>query len=172
MLPSDLPDSPAPYTNKWCWRGGIASQADLYFARDWYDELKTQAAEFHFIGYDGMLFLKHGQNYRFKRWERNTEAYISSIKTGGFNVIWKPLEDNAFNRSKSNIAWIEATMGGGACLTNLESDLWEYALWRDTIIDKQRIEYEWEDSASVIKKHYNLRTENEKRFQTIQTLCS
>lgn len=171
ILPSELPDKPAPFTNKWCWRGGIASQADLYFARDWYDELKTQASEFHFIGYDGMLFLKHGPSYRFKRWERNTEAYMDGIKKGGFNVIWKPLEDNAFNRSKSNIAWIEATMGGGACLTNLQSDGWELAMPMYYLVTQENIENAWEFSAGAIKEHYNLQTENEKRFQVIKALC-
>ena len=96
---------------------------------------------------------------------------MDGIKKGGFNVIWKPLEDNAFNRSKSNIAWIEATMGGGACLTNLESEEWELAMPMYYLVTQENIEEAWVESTEDIKVNYNLQTENEKRFQVMKALC-
>ena len=58
----------------------------------------------------------------------NPADYMRILSLEKFNVVWKPLIDHDFNRAKSNIAYIEATIGGGYCLTNFAgSDQWEYA---------------------------------------------
>ena len=51
--------------------------------------------------------------------------YFNRIRSLGLNVMLYPLADNYFNRSKSNIAWQEATFAGAACITNARWSEWE-----------------------------------------------
>ena len=48
--------------------------------------------------------------------EMPTTHYWKAIKDFGVQFWHVPLLDNSFNRSKSNIAWIEATYAGAVCL--------------------------------------------------------
>lgn len=85
----------------------------------------------------------------------------------GINIMWKPLEDNEFNAAKSNIAWIEATMSGGICVTNFAGRSgWEMAV--DKFTDNPDfIASQWEASRDWILKYYNLHMVNELRYQHI-----
>jgi hypothetical protein len=42
--------------------------------------------------------------------------YFHSLKTLAPKIHLVPLKDNRFNRCKSNIAWMEATWAGAACV--------------------------------------------------------
>lgn len=81
--------------------------------------------------------------------------------------MWKPLTVNAFNDCKSNIAWIEATMAGGVCVTNYAGK----GGWADSLPDftddPELVRDTWELSKEVILEHYNLLKVNEARFESI-----
>jgi hypothetical protein len=81
--------------------------------------------------------------------------------------MWKPLQDNQFNDSKSNIAWIEATLAGAVCVTNYaHKPGWEWAI--DHFTDNTDfIASQWAASKEAIIKHFNLLTVNEVRYNHI-----
>ncbi len=84
-------------------------------------------------------------------------------------MIWKPLQKTQFNASKSNIAWIEATMAGGVCTTNF----WERKEWANALSffpDEDEVQEAWERSRDSIVDNYNLREVNKRRFETIKAL--
>lgn len=174
ILESDLPKEPAPDSSRWAWRGGLVAQGDLYAHRDWYnDDISMLPKEWWFIGYAGHMFLKHRENFREIAWSYDVEQYMQHIKRSGINVIWKPLQQNKFNEAKSNIAWIEATMGGGVCLTNFapHGDGWD-----STSNNAEYVaEYEcarllWQESVVKIRDKFLLPDANQKRFEVFKML--
>lgn len=172
ILPSDLPDQPAPDHQRWAWRGSICHIDDVFANAEWYARIQQMPNEFHWIGW--VPPLQHGPNARFLPYENDVEKYFAALKRQQYNVIWKPLVYNLFNRSKSNIAWLEATMGGGVCVTNFAGqeglEDWEFCL-SETPLEYPTQSDAWSDSRQVILDNYNLHTVNELRFNDIKNLC-
>lgn len=94
------------------WRGSNTHQNDLMFYKN---EILAIAAEFpewewHFFGYYP-FFLTEKMKHVFHRAMPIYEFFsaFSAVKPA---VVMVPLADNEFNKSKSNIAWLEATHSG------------------------------------------------------------
>lgn len=161
--PDILPDAPNPFTGTYMWRGNEAQICDLWKAEAWYDMVKQDASRFIWWGY--IPPFKHGGNVVAVRWEQSLDFW-DSLRRSRLNYIWKPLIDNPFNRAKSNIAWIEATVAGGVCVTNLAGQPgWEYAA--ESFIAPEEIEDLWQKSCTEIRSNYNLLAEAEKRYRSL-----
>ena len=170
ILPSELPDKPMEWRSVAAWRGHSKHVGDFTdAAREWYKDCAHLYEHFVFAGYFPVL--AHGANARFAKGV-DPLAYFLSLKNGFANVFWKPLEDCPFNDGKSNIAWIEATMSGGVCVTNYaEKTGWECAL-PDFTTDPDLIARTWQASCSIILENYNLLEVNERRFKSIVKLVN
>jgi hypothetical protein len=163
VLPSDLPDKPAPWLGRVCWRGSIAQFMDIYSEDAQKQFIDNQDKFNHWLMYGYYPANIRGHNVRGKSSVPVFE-YMESLKHLGINIMWKPLEDNQFNAAKSNIAWIEATISGGVCVTNFAGRPgWEMAI--DKFTDNQDfVASQWAASKEWILKHYNLCTVNELRY--------
>ena len=168
ILPSDLPDQPAPDHQRWAWRGASVHLEDVLAHAEWYYLIQRQPKEFHWIGW--IPPLKHEANAKFLPYESDVEAYFTAIKRQQYNVIWKPLVQNKFNWAKSNIAWLEATMGGGVCVTNFAGDEglehWQHC-WSEPPTDYEAQVDSWRDSKKAILENYNLHETNQLRYRDI-----
>jgi len=96
----------------------------------------------------------------------NTSAYLKQFQIDQWNYVWKPLMEHGFNEAKSNIAWIEATISGGVCLTNFAGRTqWENATAEIlTYADACEL---WAKSCEVIRKDYSLSAMAQRRAISI-----
>ena len=80
---------------------------------------------------------------------------MAALRAFQFNAVWKPLANEPFNHAKSNIAWLEAVMSGGYCVTNFASRPgWEFA-WPKMLKYDAACEL-WQASKEHAIKHYNI----------------
>lgn len=164
--PAILPDAPNKFTGTYLWRGNEAQICDLWKAEPWYENIKRDAKRFIWWGY--IPPYKHLQNIVPVRWEQSLDFWAALRRTGA-NYLWKPLTDNPFNNAKSNIAWIEATVAGGVCVTNFAGNVgWEYAT--ESFIPPEEIPKLWQESCEEIRANYNLAVEAEKRYRSLADL--
>lgn len=164
---SDLPKEPAPDRGHWMWRGRDIQKEDVYLAgAETYEQIKHRVANWTFWGC--LPSLDHLPNIRVLEYEDDVQGYFVKLKAARFNGVWKPLVDNQFNDAKSNIAWIEATMGGGVCLTNYAGKLgWEFAM-KDFPDSYDWSVNEWERSCIQIRAFYNLENTARQRAESIE----
>lgn len=166
--PYELPDDPAKWTGSAMWRGNDKQVGDLYRPEivEWFSS-NADKYDWTFAGY--VPDYPFSGNVRFQK-RLQPLAYFLGLKSNRANIMWKPLTANPFNDAKSNIAWIEATMAGGVCVTNYAGKAgWECALPEFTT-DYDEIVAVWEKSKDRILTNYNLETITEKRFQSILDL--
>lgn len=167
ILPSDLPDKPSPYKGTVCWRGGSEQQADVCSdeAVNMFNENREKFRQWFFWGWQpGQM--RGANTKQLKRVD--PIQYVSQLPVSGINIMWKPLQDNEFNDAKSNIAWIEATIAGGVCVTNYAPHKpgWEMAI--DHFTDNPDfIASQWAASRDWILEHYNLQKINALRYAHI-----
>ncbi len=168
ILPEELPDNPAPDNGIACWRGQSHQIHDILYGSMQYDEIKDKAKKWIFWGWRTML--NHSNNVTRRPYERDTHQYFRLLPTSGINVMWKPLIPCLFNDAKSNIAWIEATMAGGVCLTNYAGKPgWEFALseWPESYEAACEL---WRASCEEIRLNYNLENTARMRMESIWRL--
>ena len=169
VLESDLPDKPAAYNGVVCWRGSAANMMDVVNdgAVSVFNENKDRFKHWFFWGY-------HPAEMRAANTKMlpyvDVVKYIFGLRDNGINIMWKPLQENEFNDAKSNIAWIEATMAGGICVTNYATKPgWEMAI--DHFTDNPDfIASQWAASRKWIIEHYNLDKVNAIRYHHILQL--
>lgn len=167
VLESDLPDAPAPWLSRVCWRGGSEQAQDICSpeAVEMFEENKDKFRQWFFWGWQpGQMRAANAKQLK----RVDPIQYVSQLPTSGINIMWKPLQDNQFNDSKSNIAWIEATIAGGVCVTNYAPHKpgWEMAI--DHFSDNPDfIASQWAASKEWIIEHYNLDRVNAIRYAHI-----
>lgn len=169
ILPEELPENPSPDNGLACWRGKDHQIHDLItVGAEQYEEIKDKAKRWMFWGYFPPL--DHAGNAFLRGYERDTHQYFQALPKAGINVMWKPLIDCLFNDAKSNIAWIEATMAGGVCLTNYAGKPgWGLATaeWPESYEAACEL---WRESCEEIKMNYNLHEVSERRYLSIKNL--
>jgi len=70
-------------------------------------------------GYDGHL--KGGRDFDMYPWQKQgIPAYFERLLSIAPHYIVVPLENCDFNKGKSNIAWLEGTLAGAACISRSE----------------------------------------------------
>lgn len=108
------------------WRGSDTHQGDLMRYR--YAIEERENIDWHFWGAkpDLIVSKKWGGNletWTHKPWRHSVPNYFQSLRLLKPQFLFVPLVDDSFNRSKSGIAWLEATYCGAICLA---SDLPEF----------------------------------------------
>lgn len=114
-----------PVIGKWAlpicsWRGSDTHERDLMTVRQPLIDLSMNYRQWvwRFLGYNPWLiteFMRNGSHQYVPN--QNILDYFDFMEGLAPSVHLVPLTDSTFNRSKSNIAWIEATWAGAACLT-------------------------------------------------------
>ncbi len=113
-------DQIEPKNDTFLWRGCAGHQLDLMTYRDEFFHFAEQNPErkFTFFGYYPW-FLEKGiprKQFQVEKFQDSIANYLVRMSeiAPRFGVI--PLFDSGFNRCKSNIAWLEMTWAGAACL--------------------------------------------------------
>jgi hypothetical protein len=172
VLPGDLPKEPAPDRGVWMWRGRDVQKEDVYLSNavEWYEANKYKAKEWVFWGC--LPSLNHAGNVKLWEYEDDVQKYFATLKKQPFNGVWKPLVDNQFNDAKSNIAWIEATMSGGVCVTNYAGKTsWEGAMLEMPESYDHAV-VRWELSCEYIKRDFNLETTARQRAESLERVLN
>ena len=171
IYPWDLPNEPAPDRGLWMWRGGGLQILDVLLAgAEKYEEIKALPKQWIFCGV--LPPLAHGENVGLPlEYESDVQSYFEKLKNAKFNGVWKPLAEHQFNDAKSNIAWIEATMSGGVCLTNYAGKTaWENAVSEFPTYD-EACEI-WAKSKERIIQDFNLEITARQRAESIDRLMN
>lgn len=170
IFPEEMPEAPAPDLGRWAWRGNTVQYHDILgVGREWYAEHRDEAKSWTFCGI--LPPMDHAENVETLPHIEHPRKYFQAFSAARFNGIWKPLTDCRFNDHKSNIAMIEAAMGGGICVTNYAGKPgWETALTNIPTYDKA-VET-WSNSKKLITEQYNLWTTAQQRAQSLAALCS
>lgn len=170
ILEQDLPGEPSPDQGLWMWRGRGMQKEDVYIAGvEDYERIKNRASRWIFWGC--LPNLDHSSNVQLVEYDIDVQSYFAKLKNMRLNGVWKPLVVSQFNDAKSNIAWIEATMSGGVCLTNYAGrEGWENAV-------NEFPEYEaareiWKQSKQRILHDFNLENTARLRALSIDQLLS
>ncbi len=101
------------------WRGSESHQRDLMeFAEQIFVASETYTRNWMFLGYNPFFLTEQMKQDRVMSQQGvPPEDYFGLIHdTIKPSIVIVPLADTEFNRSKSNIAWIEGTLAGAACL--------------------------------------------------------
>lgn len=127
-----------------------------------------------------LIFMGHVFAYKWKCMKIKKlplADYFKAIQSLRPHVVIAPLENNDFNRAKSNIAWIEGTMAGAVTFTNMPAiDQWgEPGMLRDpSVIGSDRF---WKmqkglysRSREAINSNYQLQEYNKVRARIISKI--
>ena len=166
-----LPDRPARFTGRICWRGGSSQIDDITapHAIEFYNENKALFSEWVFWGYWPREYHVPGCKAIPRM---DLINYMNALPNSGINAMWKPLVDNEFNDAKSNIAFLEATMAGGVCFTNYAfKPGWEkcFSVIGEPL-NESFVADAWEDSVEFIKDRHDVREINKIRYESIKSL--
>jgi hypothetical protein len=105
-------------SQKVAYRGGSTHEIDVYSQlNDWIEIInKNKSTEFYFMGSRfPYLESRCGDNYIIIPGTHILD-YFRNMRKVNPNIFIYTLEDNKFNRGKSNISWIEATYAGAAVI--------------------------------------------------------
>jgi len=101
------------------YRGSNTHRGDLYTHREAFKPYPN--IEWHFFGAMPDMMLKpyggHLEKAHINTWTSSVRSYFETLYAIAPDYVIFPLEDNLFNRCKSNIAWIEATQAGAICIS-------------------------------------------------------
>lgn len=103
-------------TKRAMWRGGTTHEGDVYSVADELIAVINSNKDwtFNFFGHAfNYMEMRCGNNY-IRTSSMTTLQYFKAIEDYNANILIFPLMDNEFNRSKSNIAWIEGAYAGAA----------------------------------------------------------
>lgn len=105
--------------NKVLWRGNFTQSRDMWVNKKDQDAMIEKGYKFVHMGIppswiDKPTWLEWGP----------THSYFNVLRKSQASYFWKPLEDNKFNRCKSNIAMLEGAMAGALTITNLDDPKW------------------------------------------------
>lgn len=173
VLPEDLPSAPNGNTKTVVWRGSDFHRDDLELYKSQYEQLLRNSNRFEWVGYMPTWGAVKGSHAKID-YNAGIQAdkwfdYLKSIKP---SLIWKPLVNNDFNKAKSNIAWLEATVAGGICLSNFAGEAqWEQCTKELPKLDEY-YSVQWQKSAIHIRQHYDLRAWNEIRYGELLKLAN
>lgn len=169
------------------WRGSNTHLGDLMKYRDAFQDFAN--IDFHFWGAAPDLALGrdyggHMDTWNYKPWQPGMPDYFKKGKILQPNFVVVPLEDNPFNRCKSNIGWLEATYFGAVCLASCLPEFEKpgvvlindsdslHAWFKDIDEDFTQRELLFYDSVQEIKKNYLLSRVNQQRAEALKTIWS
>lgn len=107
-------------TKKAIWRGGESHEADVYEIAPELIKIinKNKKWQFQFVGCRFVYMeLRCGDNYQPVS-QMPLMQYFDYMGKESPNIVFHPLQDNLFNRSKSTISFLEASYAGAAFVGN------------------------------------------------------
>ena len=172
-------------SNNIIWRGSNTHQKDLMLFENEILEVSSETdCHFTFIGYKPWFITEKIEN---KKWiavsALDVAQYHAFIQGSKSKVYIVPLVDNVFNESKSNIAWIEATLAGSLTVAPNKPEWQRPGVFNYT--DNQSFKYQTlkafkasenkhkellKLSQDDIIQNFNLKTNNKKRLEIIERL--
>jgi hypothetical protein len=183
VIPNAIPDF---IWGKWhdtrnkivCWRGSATHVADMELMRESVAEFLQQHPDwsFAFVGHKPWWSAKLPQRQVMQLPYVDVLTHHANLINMAPSVMWVPLEDNLFNRAKSNCAWLEATAAGAIVVA---SKLPEFAqpgvdltfdndFSGSTDIHLLKESRYWRQSKDAIEDSYLLSKVNQKR---VDILC-
>lgn len=162
--PRTLPDTCNFGTGGILWRGAYTGTDDIESQEVWYNALK-EAYNLRFWGH----LPSFAPVTEFIEWEADASQYIYALQKFNPEYIWKPLEENAFNEAKSNIAFLEATMAGALCLTNFKGGDWAASV-NHVITDRDEYVYHFNQAKQFIEQRFSLDAATEARAESLLSL--
>lgn len=111
-----LPPRPQKQENTVLWRGSDTHLLDMVMFLDEIAAIQEKYSKFTFtyFGYDNP-FIPLTPNYNYIK-STDPILYCQQLAQIAPKIMQVPLVDGAFNRSKSNIAYLEGTYAGAVCL--------------------------------------------------------
>jgi len=176
VLPEQIAPHPADFRRKtFVWAGSDAHREDVDVFPDLYRALLRRADHFMWMNFmptwAANISKEKNTMVSLVPWV-HTEQYFDFLQKNGVSAIWKPLLSNQFNKGKSNIAWITATVVGAVCLTNQAGQPgWEYAV-SEFPKTYELFENIWKESRQAILDKYNLNTWNDVRYTSLLKLAN
>lgn len=172
VVPEDLPAKPNGNTKTVVWRGADFHRDDLEYGKSQYEQILRNCNRFEWVGYmpawaavkTSAARIDYNMGIQAHKWF----DYLQSLK---LSIIWKPLVNNDFNKAKSNISLLEATVAGGICVSNFAGLFpdWQHATKELPKIGEY-YEVLWKQAADAIRENYDLRSWNEIRYREILKL--
>lgn len=101
------------------WMGGATHEADLEIAIPAIKELtaKYPQVEFYFL-HGASKAIRGIKGVRINNKFARIDQYAKYVAAAGFDIGMAPLVDNAFNRAKSNLRWLEYSALGIPCVAS------------------------------------------------------
>lgn len=149
------------------WRSNFSQVRDMQVCWKDFDTMTAAGVQMAFIGaYPPWL-----DNPAWTEWGP-TMGYFSALRKANAAYFWKPLEENAFNRAKSNVALLEGAMSGALTVCNLKHDRWRPAISAAEVRDRNDNwkTRRYEDTLAFIEDQYNAAKVNEQRYRILVDL--
>jgi glycosyltransferase involved in cell wall biosynthesis len=164
------------------WRGSDTHDIDLMYVEDNLFDVPEQY-KFDFFGYVPKRLAIEAKNVGFTRPCNLLEYFAHLVTAKKWRIFWVYLHDNDFNRSKSNIAWMEATLAGAICVANSLPEWttvpcvnYEYPMHLANRIQQAMgmdsdSRYDlWRKSRDLIYDQYTLEKTNKLRYELLTNL--
>lgn len=169
------------------WRGSRTHENDLFQYAEWMGKIAKEFTDWKFV------FLGDAWWGLSKYIPKKQMVFIPPVflpKFFGFmqairpTICIVPLSDSVFNRSKSNIAWQEATIANSPCLVprwpewdvagavTYSNETEFYTELRSLILDEERRAKFAAESCVTIKRDFNLKDRTQERIGLVKKLCS
>ncbi len=175
-----LPNSaPIGITKEVLYRGGESHTMDLWeYHRPIINAMKYSDHELHFLGMNP-IFINMELNGKWTP-QLSKQNYWTFLENNTARILIVPLKDCDFNRSKSNIAWIEGTYAGCAVLApnwpewqrpgiiNYDNQVDFEGKLKGMMSGRIDLKSRVEKSRSYIMENLTLKKINEKRWTIIQ----
>lgn len=172
------------YNDKIIWRGSNTHMGDVMSIAGELTKVANRHPNFEFKFYGNPMWFvtERMPNVKYSKFENILDYFVNLYEecAKGFII---PLAENVFNLSKSNIAWIEATMAGAVsivptmpewnvpgCLSYQTGTQFENALESLIGMNKHKHEAMVYESWNHIMERYNLDVINKQRVEVIRNL--
>lgn len=172
---------------KMMWRGSVTHEGDLMKYRNGIKPHKNLG--YLFVGHlPWLLDEQYGgylKEYNYQPWAKPVTKYFRLLKEAAPHYVFVPLENCDFNKGKSNIAWLEATLAGAACIApdtmpefmkvptiRFSSPKSLDGVFKNISRGEDLRTAKYLESRAVIEKEYLLSKVNEKRLQLINSIAA
>jgi hypothetical protein len=163
------------YSNRIGWAGGVTHFHDLMLTKDAWGDTIPIIAGFN----EHPEWIKLSDNFR--------ADYVNALSVTDYGLLYDqfdiaiaPLEDNKFNRCKSNLKIIEAGMKGLPILAQnihpyvddakgiFKVDNWTAAIGKAAAMESEEIKEHGQNLRSYVLENYDLREVNKRRKERLE----
>lgn len=162
-------------------RLGAHHEEDVYYFKDEIIEVFNAHPDWklHVMGSNPIYLRNEIPNYVFVA-DFDIHDYLAYNLNSATSAVVVPLIDSEFNRAKSNISWIEATMFGGCALTPSflpDTKSFQYTdkeSFKEQLIlmleNEEARQEKYSESVALIESKYLLSQTNKQRMEIINNL--